>query len=346
MSPAAEQLPDFLGSPAVLAASWRIGAELVSSVPGVHLRELHPGGGMYDVLAVVADEPHGFTQLVHVNRVGSIHVMAGRQEGPLPGGPSVWWDCLAPGGTKRVVQQVISRLEPRVGSRPSRSWVLTYRVIAAALSQRVFDTEAWDCRAVNNGVDDYGPTEWHQPEPDLRGVAPSSVWVLRAGDAQVAQLHRGWAWTVEGSRHNLVDMYARGASPAEIAAVISRRPKAPRTAPGADLPVPREQAPLSDVIQFAQSYNAYRRVAAEPGRLEQLLEPAMRLWLSDGGRVDVLGLDTLRALLFLEHRADYFAGGTPDGERRMRALVRAIRAASNGAVPDNRAADDLAPDPA
>ena len=64
---------DVVPSGLLNAASWRLAAELVSAIPGARVRELHPGGDQYDVLAVLTDDGR-----VHldINRNGGLHVHA------------------------------------------------------------------------------------------------------------------------------------------------------------------------------------------------------------------------------------------------------------------------------
>jgi hypothetical protein len=103
-------------------------------------------------------------------------------------------------------------------------------------------------------------------------------------------------------------------------------PRSPR------LPAP--DARIEQILSFAAAYNAYERWVQTPERLEALLAPISREWEATGRIPSDLGVDALRALLFYEYRADYFAGGSDEGEARMRQVVEALRRLENAAAPE------------
>lgn len=90
-----------------------------------------------------------------------------------------------------------------------------------------------------------------------------------------------------------------------------------------ELPAP--DADATDLVDFAARYDAYERWADSPESLAMLLEPIHREWDRHGVLPAWAGVDSLRALLFFEYRADRFAGGSEDGSMRMRAIVEELR---------------------
>jgi hypothetical protein len=100
------------------------------------------------------------------------------------------------------------------------------------------------------------------------------------------------------------------------------------------LRLPAPDARFDELVRFASKYNAYERWVQTPERLEALLAPISREWEATGRIPSDLGVDALRALLFYEYRADYFAGGSDAGETRMRQVVEALRRLENAAVPE------------
>ena len=82
---------------------------------------------------------------------------------------------------------------------------------------------------------------------------------------------------------------------------------------------------MQDLLDYAREYNAYERWADTTEALESLLDPVRREWQATGVLPTWAGIDTLRALLFFEYRADYFAGGSDFGAERIRTVVAALR---------------------
>lgn len=80
----------------------------------------------------------------------------------------------------------------------------------------------------------------------------------------------------------------------------------------------------------AASYAAYRLWAAEPNLLHALIEPILNEWREQGTIPDWAGPAALGAVLFHEYRADHFAAGYPEGESRMRAVMRALHMNNDG----------------
>jgi hypothetical protein len=86
--------------------------------------------------------------------------------------------------------------------------------------------------------------------------------------------------------------------------------------------VPAPDAPIIELIRFAASYNAYERFCSEPNRLEEFFASTAREYRETGEISDALGVDFLRAWLFLLFRQDYWS--SPDEYGRDDELWRLI----------------------
>lgn len=91
-------------------------------------------------------------------------------------------------------------------------------------------------------------------------------------------------------------------------------------------------------IRWAMSYNAYERLAADGGELQQLLEPVRRAFATAGRVPAWCGVDLLRGWAFLLQREDYFSGGGTLGVE-WHAILGALR------VHPNATHDDVPPRP-
>lgn len=96
-------------------------------------------------------------------------------------------------------------------------------------------------------------------------------------------------------------------------------------------------------VDWAHQYDGYRRLAASPGELGDLLEPARRAYRARVQVPDWCGVDLLRGWAFFLARADRFAGGGTLREEWV-AVLDALRAhpAANGAErPPPRSGRDI-----
>ena len=91
------------------------------------------------------------------------------------------------------------------------------------------------------------------------------------------------------------------------------------------LALPAPDCDVEALLTFAGTYNAYERWADSPNTLLKMLGPIRRKWESTGQIPSWAGLDALRALMFYEYRADYFSGGSEEGQRHIRQVLEAIR---------------------
>lgn len=130
----------------IIANSWWLAGELVRRHPELVAYEMHPGGGMYDVLTVahprvvtpgIADDG----PQIMMNRVGSVHL-----SGLSGSGKPINW-----GDVDEHRFSVLQMMEKALGLAPStpasatgRS--LAYRFFASALDLFVTDKQWWDVR--------------------------------------------------------------------------------------------------------------------------------------------------------------------------------------------------------
>lgn len=125
----------------VIAQSWWIAAELARR-NGLLIYEMHPGGGMYDVLAVTGIEDGELaSRHVALNRAGRIHIH------PDGIGWKTWQDVLAAKDPHAVVHEIEDALDLHPDRKPTTSrQALTYRVAARVLASLVDDRHEWDVR--------------------------------------------------------------------------------------------------------------------------------------------------------------------------------------------------------
>ncbi|UJP10115.1 hypothetical protein L2X99_17490 [Microbacterium sp. KUDC0406] len=133
----------------VIAHSWWVASELARRHPELLVYEEHPGGGMYDVLAVAPvrhfapNAPVGLAAAM-LNRVGTLQIHAGGEATVV----SDWATAL----TAPAPFDTVLRLEAAAGwsspaSTPSATRrSLAYRFLAASLNAFVNDRHDWDAR--------------------------------------------------------------------------------------------------------------------------------------------------------------------------------------------------------
>ncbi len=91
--------------------------------------------------------------------------------------------------------------------------------------------------------------------------------------------------------------------------------------------VPSREGSIQEILEFADTYNAYERLAAEPEQLDRLLGPIYAEIERSSAVPGWVRIDLARALLFYAYRRDHFGGGFGPYEP-MRALVDRIQALS------------------
>lgn len=158
---------DLMLEPTLLeATSWRIASLLARRHPELRIRREHPGGGMYNVLAV-----RGGPHAIMLNRNGTIQVH------PKSGGADVQlqpleWSAVI----TRNIREVVNVLEgvaglPTVPHLPtSTPRVLAYRCLSALANLHLFATPIDIQMALHDssGPGGSGPSPWADDYDGLR----------------------------------------------------------------------------------------------------------------------------------------------------------------------------------
>ena len=179
------------------AASWQIAAEVCRRSPDLVIRLLHPGGGMYDCLALVHPS---LGQVAHMNRVGRLHVWARLDGRPVASGPTNIWLQFLKRDPRSVVDVVSRRIGQSVPERVAATIprVLVYRVIATVVGMHAFASHVWTCRSAAH---DSSGMEGSFVSHALVSNFPGAAAELRRGDED-ARLHRAcefWVLLRDGS---------------------------------------------------------------------------------------------------------------------------------------------------
>jgi len=151
----------------VLVESWWIASELARRHPRLVVHEMHPGGGMYDVLALLdpaAGDFHEQTRVM-INRTGSIQIHHSTSSGLADMVVASWEDALTTDDPHRLVKAVEASagLGPSSPATTERS--IAYRFIATALAMTTHDRHRWDAR--NEFIDSSG--DWWPGDPETHG---------------------------------------------------------------------------------------------------------------------------------------------------------------------------------
>ncbi|MBA4248549.1 MAG: hypothetical protein C0444_09700 [Microbacterium sp.] len=179
----------------VIAQSWWVASELARRHPDLVIHEMHPGGGMYDCLALLS--PGDLKPFVQLNRVGTIHVMS------TPEYRTTWAEALEAASPHAVVKEIeqVADLKMPAKAPASTPRTLAYRFIAATLNATLNDRYRWDARNEFFDSSEDNPTVlngylagfpevrrslpatpqmglWHEPE--------SHYWALLRNDSPVA----------------------------------------------------------------------------------------------------------------------------------------------------------------
>ena len=98
-----------------------------------------------------------------------------------------------------------------------------------------------------------------------------------------------------------------------------------------DVVCPPTDADLYVILEFALTYDAYRRLADSPQALAPIISPIVDALAAGGGVPVWAGLDLLRGSLFyLQRRTHHWGDVPPDQEHHMRTLVTGIQTRSEG----------------
>lgn len=205
------------------AASWRLCSELARRHPhALRIVELHPGGGQYDCLALVAREPEP-QSLLHANRVGSIHA---NPEDDSHGRTWAWAEYLTAREPRHFlldVEQAL-RLDPPPMVPAATPWTLSWRAIASALASEILGVSG--LRAMNGMLDtsgwEGGPrAELFEAFPGARDASRRSndadlldqpayrFWFLLHGDEPCVAVESDSSrcWWRDGTEHHLYEDY-------------------------------------------------------------------------------------------------------------------------------------------
>lgn len=203
-------------SPELIAAfSWAVAARVVRRHPHLEIVEEHPGGGTYDCLAIRASEDGSPAEsIVHLNRVGSIHVA-----GPTSGW--AWrgaWAELVASTDFRFATQLIEHhagLPQVAGTPPATPTTVTYRFVAALLMSQIGGFRRWEAWY------DFGGETWSGlPLPPWPDRGDRGRWILYRDEAPVAVLNSasGIVELGDGSR---LDLMARYRSDRRVDALVA-----------------------------------------------------------------------------------------------------------------------------
>ena len=100
----------------------------------------------------------------------------------------------------------------------------------------------------------------------------------------------------------------------------------------ASVPVPADSCDLTELLDFALSYEGCMRLGDSPSRLEPVVAPVLRSLEDSGKPPEWAGIDLLRGALFYVQRMTHHWGDVPAREeRQMRTLLAAIRTHARGA---------------
>lgn len=208
------------------AASWAIATELTRAMPALRLFHTHPGGGQYDVLAVVGPGVE-----VNVNRVGSIHVNGADDMTEHPElGYLRWQQRLVAGVTAGTIAKEVAAVAgiPWPSPRPKTvPHVLGYRVITRLLNARLSEPEEWTATTqfIDTSGED-GGVFLEVPSVEMSAIPANHVWLVTRDTAPVAWFWDGWAWNSNHERINLQARYRQGASLDALVAELTHAPAA------------------------------------------------------------------------------------------------------------------------
>lgn len=178
------------------AASWTLAAEMTRRHPHLTVLRYHPGGGLYDCLAIRSERGAH----VDLNRVGSIHIHA-IEGGGMPNWEPVGWSAYL-----ADPQAFLALLEERVrlphveASPPTTPRVLSYRVLAAFARLHVLGTPVEiGMSTIDTSGMGGGQARWITHYPAVQRAMPTQpfgYWRARSKDTEFvietesATLHR------------------------------------------------------------------------------------------------------------------------------------------------------------
>ncbi len=211
---------------AINVHSWWLAAEFARRHPELLVYEMHPGGGMYDMLAVAS--PEQFSPdvslppaRVMLNRVGSLQVHSGNEQVVV----AQWKHLVDPAHRWEVLKQLELHAGLPQPEKPAASTprTLTYRFLAAALELCHYHRLSWDVRSEFLDTAGYGENPdhlrhfpsaidhlMHLPRLGIHGEPQSHFWtLLREQEAIETVSIDGTLHLRDGKSLNLIDQYQK-----------------------------------------------------------------------------------------------------------------------------------------
>ncbi|MEV0288823.1 hypothetical protein AB0H36_32290 [Kribbella sp. NPDC050820] len=211
--------PAALNSTVVEAASWRLASELARRHPGVvRVTREHPGGGLYDVLALRSDA--GLELML--NRQGTIQIHGRHDQSDVDWAPTPWVDYLAHDPRAFLEWLESAAGLPLVQRVPaSTPTTLVYRTLAgiAATSFMTLHSPEIEMGYIDTAGYGGGPASWldmfpigaevRRPQPaDLFGQPGYRFWMCRRPGLMLAfETSNGTAWATRGEPVELMQRY-------------------------------------------------------------------------------------------------------------------------------------------
>jgi hypothetical protein len=169
VDPNAYQPKNWSGERFIISQSWWLASEFVRRHPELVIHEMHPGGGMCDVLCVFEPgvDAFGGTTQVMLNRAGTIQVHYPQPTERHPERIASWLEVTDDANPHRFLR----RIEDAAGlGHPSKApastpRALAYRFISTALTMLGNDRHRWYAR--NEFWDTSSETDYEEDD-DLR----------------------------------------------------------------------------------------------------------------------------------------------------------------------------------
>ncbi len=204
-------------------ASWRIVSELHRRYPDkFRVIETHPGGGLYDCLALFDDEKN---HIADFNREGRLHIFAKFDNSTLQGPLDIWAEMFDANNLKDTLDRISFMIGLPVPSQLplSTPTTLVYRFISAFLTHSAFSIHKWECRNGCLDTSGEGGGKRHHlfekfpglgKEENLRKIEPFfgeyayNFWFLLKDDIPFLCLDiSGGVYRRDGSSYNLGHLY-------------------------------------------------------------------------------------------------------------------------------------------
>lgn len=215
------------------ALSWQVLTQVVRREPSLRIHETHPGGGMYDCLALFSQED---CEIADLNRRGSFHVFTHVDRSTADDDATlepwaIWEEIARCSNPTEIVDGICKRIGvesfDKSGSLPpSTPRVLSYRFIAEFLSWTMFRPERWSSRSGfhdSSGLEgSYMEVDWFKLFPCaadrvrvsaaddfLRQPAYRFWFITRDNEPMICLETTGTAWNLNGDCIDIPATYKR-----------------------------------------------------------------------------------------------------------------------------------------